>query len=761
MPSNPLTQEEINDYAIGRILNPSGYTGLSPYMPQGYFLSTPSSGDGPALWRLFDASFISSGTISPDRLGSGAAGLGNLYLADDGIWKAISIPATPTLHQVTTAGNVTTNAITVGAITGNDGTVAQFKFSSGAAALTPTLAVANTGSGGKFAALVAGTSGSAFIYDSSGFFVIQSQPKSDYTSNNLGSGTAVERFRITSAGNVLINTTTDAGYKLDVNGTVRLGGDTLVKGSSTASNAVGFEVQNSAASVAFQVYNDGQARFLNNVRYYASIIANDYVARNNTMSFDINGYGAQFIGSRTAASAIARGVYFNNTLVAAANNDVLVGLDINPTFTNGTFTGVNNIGLRINGNNINYNASNHKVVFSATTNASTRMYFDSTATGANWNTGISLSASSVPKWTIGGYGSTYDFTFFNEGLTLPGFFIKGSNNNVIIGASVWNPTDAGYKLDVNGTVRIQNNTTINQSGSSPGLTVTSGTNPQIRVLDGTIHTKLQSTSGLSVGLVGTESNHPFSIFVNNSEALRVFTTTNISIGSTVDSGYKLDVNGSISGKILNLVTASDNSYGCVTGYYAGGGMNFFPADKFGNTWFNHFGSGNIYFDTSNEHKFRVNYVDALTIKNSGYIGIGTAYPGYNLEVIGNIGLSGTLVPTAGVSHLGTFTNRFGDLWASGLIVGTTFYGDNHQSASGYLFFKEGGGVEKMRMTPGGNFLIGTTTDTGEKLQVSGTVRASAFAIGATAGWTGIINIPTNPPGQQNIDVQGGIIVNVY
>ena len=53
MPSNPLTQEEINEYAIGRILNPSGYTGLSPYMPQGYFLSTPSSGDGPALWRLF------------------------------------------------------------------------------------------------------------------------------------------------------------------------------------------------------------------------------------------------------------------------------------------------------------------------------------------------------------------------------------------------------------------------------------------------------------------------------------------------------------------------------------------------------------------------------------------------------------------------------------------------------------------------------------------------------------------------------------
>lgn len=54
-------------------------------------------------------------------------------------------------------------------------------------------------------------------------------------------------------------------------------------------------------------------------------------------------------GSITASSAIARGEYNNTTLVAAANNDVLVGLDISPTFTNGAFTGVSNYGLRISG----------------------------------------------------------------------------------------------------------------------------------------------------------------------------------------------------------------------------------------------------------------------------------------------------------------------------------------------------------------------------------------------------------------------------
>jgi hypothetical protein len=57
-------------------------------------------------------------------------------------------------------------------------------------------------------------------------------------------------------------------------------------------------------------------------------------------------------GSTTASSAIARGLNLTPTLVAAANNDVLVGLDINPTFTNGSFSGVSNIPLRVGGTTV-------------------------------------------------------------------------------------------------------------------------------------------------------------------------------------------------------------------------------------------------------------------------------------------------------------------------------------------------------------------------------------------------------------------------
>lgn len=56
-----------------------------------------------------------------------------------------------------------------------------------------------------------------------------------------------------------------------------------------------------------------------------------------------------FNPSVTATSAIAQGTIVSPTLTASANSDVLVGLDITPTFTNGAFTGVSNVAARLSG----------------------------------------------------------------------------------------------------------------------------------------------------------------------------------------------------------------------------------------------------------------------------------------------------------------------------------------------------------------------------------------------------------------------------
>lgn len=106
-----------------------------------------------------------------------------------------------------------------------DGTVSEFKFNSGSASNTPTLAVGNTSASGKFAALLAGSSGAGFIFDSTGFFTIGNDSKANYSNGVLG-GSTIANIRIFgSTGNVIIQnggTFTDAGFRLDVNGTTKL-----------------------------------------------------------------------------------------------------------------------------------------------------------------------------------------------------------------------------------------------------------------------------------------------------------------------------------------------------------------------------------------------------------------------------------------------------------------------------------------------------------------------------------------------------------
>lgn len=93
------------------------------------------------------------------------------------------------------------------------------------------------------------------------------------------------------------------------------------------------------------------------------------------------------------------------------------------------------------------------------------------------------------------------------------------------------------------------------------------------------------------------------------------------------------------------------------------------------------------------------------------------------------------------------------------------YANNGPLTSRYLFSWGSWLTTHMAMTAGGNLLIGKTSDNGEKLQVNGNADVSGdvnadgdFYQNGAQGWSGTINIPTNPP--VTITVQGGIITNV-
>jgi hypothetical protein len=175
--------------------------------------------------------------------------------------------------------------------------------------------------------------------------------------------------------------------------------------------------------------------------------------------------------SITAASAIARGVFFNNTLVAAANNDVLVGLDINPTFTNGAFTGVENWASRIQRNKLLINATTDNNIFPLVIRQQnySGLLVQNSFTGTNHNSSYNGFAfwinndSATFKALINNWNST-GISIFNGTSTGSGVNIFGSTNNVGINQT----SDAGFRLDVNGTARVVNTLRVGADGVAAG-----------------------------------------------------------------------------------------------------------------------------------------------------------------------------------------------------------------------------------------------------------------------------------------------------
>ena len=173
--------------------------------------------------------------------------------------------------------------------------------------------------------------------------------------------------------------------------------------------------------------------------------------------------------SVTASSAIARGARLTPTLTAAANNDVLVGLDVAPTFTNGAFTGVSNIGLRVVTSNTQIaightssglstisNQSNGQLNIAA---ANSTISFSNNGLFNISNINSAVNATNDLPFRAG------SFTFTTSSVDK----LKIFNNGNFLLQNGGTFTDAGYKLDVNGTTRLLGNTTFGTIGTNTGM----------------------------------------------------------------------------------------------------------------------------------------------------------------------------------------------------------------------------------------------------------------------------------------------------
>jgi hypothetical protein len=267
-------------------------------------------------------------------------------------------------------------------------------------------------------------------------------------------------------------------------------------------------------------------------------------------------------GSETASSAIARGGLINTTLVAAANNDVLVGLDINPTFTNGAFTGVSNLGLRVNNGTTILNSG---ATFN-TLSTSSNFFVENTdniyryANLINWN-GYNVGGRTNVTADVFSVGANSGVS--NNGNSFFRLNFNGGNSTGIYGASGNNNTIAHLNATSNATFYI----TAQGAGgflnaSSSGLLVST-------TIDGLdLSLRSEKGSGNAGGGINylssiNGSRHSHRFFHNNVEQMRLQYTGNLLIGTTTDAGFRLDVNGTarVQGdtSVSGSVTATGNS----------------------------------------------------------------------------------------------------------------------------------------------------------------------------------------------------------
>jgi hypothetical protein len=609
-------------------------------------------------------------------------------------------------------------------------------------------------------------------------------------------------MRINTNGNVLIGTTTDAGYKLDVNGTGRFTGNltanAIILGAGLA-NGMRYDASN-------VIYNNTSYGWVIYGWSYNHLTAtNGLLISNSTSTTKSSNSFVSVIGSTTASGSLGQGVYFNNTLVAAANNDVLVGLDINPTFTNGAFTGVSNYALRL-GNSVGV----------STNNAYTLNYIIFNALTANQG----ISAGFVPNGTPTGYGYNFQFgkssTANNNSLLIIGggsaalgnsankhvistsadgtatgqplvlrvaptgiswsvlndHFTIFPTGNVVIQNSSSSATDAGYKLDVNGSTAVRGILYVTDTAGTPRAALQGYDNNEIQLsasrwVNGS--TATLDSNGLNIntgtyavitGVLGVSTSN---INTSMQPGRYGFTGRLIGSSSILSGGSTWAIKASAEVNITDGTTSPGTVFGVLIDPTLGTLNNVTYValrSTVGNVQLNTT-SGNTLIGTTTDagQKLQVlgnakfssavdtyHYITSTATGSAGTIYTNTYHSFF----------TGTNYATANSWEVYDLTSSASRIHISGptgnVAINQTYAvykldvaGDIRSTTSAYL------------ATTSGFVGIGTTTPA-SKLDVVGDVNVSGvFAVGGVGGWTGTITIMTNPPGQQNIHVTGGII----
>jgi hypothetical protein len=430
-----------------------------------------------------------------------------------------------------------------------------------------------------------------------------------------------EKMRIGVNGNVLIGTTTDSGFKLDVNGTARVVGNLTTSLTTFGSVAQAFTFggeavygtvgslgtiflqgglvkvgnQNNVVVSGTALGTAANALLIQGTHTSSSASIQTDLGINTTLNFATSGYTYRGIwynptitslggnrhiaietvtgdvllattsgnvgigtstlgtateltlgGSQTASSAIARGGLINTTLVAAANNDVLVGLDINPTFTNGAFTGVTNLAARINGTTL-IDATGVNNNYSVNTGGSTYGGLQLNNSIQNYTAYIFTGRSGAAN-SIAFQHTTFGGAMSGSGSSISQLFRASTTQfgspSVPHTFSIWSQS-SGLAGTINYGIQILSNLNTTNTGIGYLFGQDNGLGVGTNINSGSIVT---FKNNLGSGFI--TSNMRFSTISDGAntltERLRITDAGNIIVqsgGTFTDAGFRLDVNG--------------------------------------------------------------------------------------------------------------------------------------------------------------------------------------------------------------------------
>ena len=295
----------------------------------------------------------------------------------------------------------------------------------------------------------------------------------------------------------------------------------------------------------------------------------DSVQTNLSLSYNTTNTQSAFTKTITSAVARVNAATFDADIVPGTDNTYSVG-QTSARWQNLLLSGGAGIGVTSLANSLDVNGGAAFGTFAGANTAPTgglvvsgQVGIGTANPGAIGATGLSYSYS--PALEVNGTGSIgavvsivgansseLDFIHSGGALNTKQIFLRQANQKLEFSST----DDAGnYKhaniLEVDGNqgyVGIGTTSPAYKLDISGGsLSVTNNANnPQVRAVDGSIITKLQSVSvGGTEGAIGTESQNDLAFITNNATKMFIQNSTgNVGIGTT-SPATKLDVNGTI------------------------------------------------------------------------------------------------------------------------------------------------------------------------------------------------------------------------